>query len=513
MKKLTTLLLIALLAFSTFAACGSINTKPTDDTKSEDDVPAHEDSIVIAIESEPTTLNPYDHAAVVSGYMNQLTYNRLFKIDVDTLKPVPDLVESFENTDENTWVFTIKQGVMFHDGTEMTAEDVKASMEYARDFTSSNKYTGFWTNIEVTDKYTVKITTNGPYALILNDLSANGNTIVPKALIDSGNDFNKNPIGSGPYKFVQWTLGDNLTFVKNENYFDKEHTPTITDMTWRVIPEGSSRTIALENGEVDLIIDVASTDVSRILDTEGLKLDEVDGTRMNFMALNNEKDIFSNVLVRKAINSLIDKAAVVEVAANGQGKPAIGMNPSAYAGTTDDGADEYNVQKAMEYFKQAGVDPTTLSFTCMCYTDATRRSAEVIQGCLAEAGITMNIETLDFAAFLSKLLEGNYEAAIAGYSSSDLLTYMKGLWHSSSINATNSSRMSDSEIDSLITLASSQLDDTERTATMTSVAKLTNENTPFIPLFTSSVIRAYNESLNGVKVGASGLMYFCDLSW
>ncbi len=515
MKKITALLLTAILAFSIFTACSKANAEqPQGDTGDNiSDTEAHDDSITIVMESEPTTLNPYDHAAVTSGYMNQLTYNKLFRVDVDTLEPVPDLCDTYENVDENTWLFTIKPGVKFHDGTELTSEDVKASMEFARSFTSANKYTSFWTNIEIVDDLTVRITTDGPYAQILNDLSANGNTIVPKHLIDEGNDFNVNPIGTGPYKFVQWTLGDNLTFVKNEDYFDKDHMPTITNMTWRIIPEGSSRTIALEAGEADLIIDVESTDVDRLRDMDGAEVLEVEGTRMNFFALNNEKAPFDNVLVRKAINSLIDKQAVVEVAANGQGKPSVSMNPAAYAGITGDGADQFSVQTALEYFDQAGIDPTTLSFTCMVYTDATRRAAEVIQGCMLEAGITMNIESLDFAAFLSRLLEGDFETGIAGYTSSDVLTYMKGLWHSGSINAANSTRINDPELDALIDLACTQLDESERLSTIAKISDMTNELTPFAPLYTSSVIRAYSSDLHGVKVSASGLMYFADLSW
>ena len=512
-NRIIALALAVLSAAMIFTACAKANAEEPADGENVQDVNEKRDSIVIAVESEPTTLNPYDHAAVVSGYMNQLTYNKLFRIDIDTLEPVPDLVESYENLDDSTWVFHLKQGVMFHNGEEMTAEDVKASMEYARNFVSSSKYTSFWTGIEVVDTYTVKITTDGAYALILNDLAANGNTIVPKSLIDAGNDFNENPIGTGPYIFKEWVLGDSLTFVKNENYFDKDHMPTITDMTWRVIPEGSSRTIALETGEVDLIMDVDSTDAQRLSETEGIVLDSTPGTRMNFMALNNEKEDFSNVLVRRAINCLIDKQAVIEVSANGQGEASVAMNPDVYDGISDEGAGSFDVGLAMELFEQAGVDPTGISFSCMCYTDATRRAAEVIQGCLSEVGITMEIETLDFAAFLSKLLEGDFEAGIAGYTSSDVLTYMRGLWHTSSINATNSARISSAEIDSLIDEAMATLDVAARTELVSRINLLVNEACPIVPLYTSTYLRAYDADLGGVNVSASGNMIFSDLCW
>ena len=90
---------------------------------------------------------------------------------------------------------------------------------------------------------------------------------------------------------------------------------------------------------------------------------------------------------------------------------------------------------------------------------------------------------------------------------------MKGLWHSGSINAANSTRINDPELDALIDLACTQLDESERLSTIAKISDLTNELTPFAPLYTSSVIRAYSSDLHGVKVSASGLMYFADLSW
>ncbi len=514
-KKIIALLLIIAMGLSLYAcskAEGEIeNNDPVAD---ETDRPEkHPDSLTIAIESEPTTLNPYDHAAVTSGYMNQMTYNRLFRIDTATLEPVPDLCDTYENVDELTWLFKIKEGVKFHDGTVMTADDVKASMEYARQFTSSNKYTSFWQAIEVVDPLTVRVVTNTPYALILNDLAANGNTILPKHLIDEGNDFNQNPIGSGPYKFVEWTLGDHVTFVKNDEYFDAEHMPSITNVVWRVIPEGSSRTIALETGEVDLVIDVDTTDSRRLMDNEKLGLVEKEGTRMNFMGVNTERAPFNNADFRKAVTAAIDREAVLTVAANGHGTVALSPNPQVYRGSSSENTVSYDVEQAKAYLAASGVSPEDAVFTCITYTDATRRTAEVIQSYLMEIGITMNIESMDFAAYLSNMLDGNFDAVIGGFTSSDLLTYLKSLWHSGSIGASNVPRVNDPEIDALIEQAMTTLDTDRRAALMEQVCAKVNGDCLMISLYTSSVIRAYDSRLQGVDVSAAGGMLYQDLRW
>ena len=530
-KKIAAMLMALMMSASLIAGCGAeeeeqqpaeettqVETK-TEETEAEPEVEAepekevHADSLVLAMASEPTTLNPYDHAAVTSSYMNQLTYNKLFRLDVDTLEPVPDLCESYENIDELTWRFKIKEGVKFHNGDEMTAEDVKASMEYARTFTSSDKYTKFWNTVEIIDTYTVEIKTHAPYALILNDLATNGNTIVPKKLIDEGNDFNLNPIGTGPYKYVEWVLGDKITFTKNEDYFDKDHQPQITEMVWRIIPEGTSRTIALEAGEVDLIIDVDTNDIARMDESEAIEVMSVPGTRMAFFGLNNEAAPFNNVDFRRALAAAIDRDAVMMVAVNGQGSVTASPNPQTFKGAHEESTIAYDVEAAKAYLAASGVDPATVSFTCMTYTDETRRTAEVIQAYLQEIGLHMEIESLDFAAWVERLLAGDFETAVGGYTASDLLTYMKGMWHSISIGASNLVRMNDAEIDAMIDQAEKTLDAEERTALLSEICTKINEQCPLISLYTTTYVRAYNADLQGMDVSASGYTMYQDLYW
>ena len=118
---------------------------------------------------------------------------------------------------------------------------------------------------------------------------------------------------------------------------------------------------------------------------------------------------------------------------------------------------------------------------------------------------------MDFAAFLSNMLDGNFDCAIAGYSSTNMLTYMKGLWHSASIGASNAARVIDPELDALIELAETQLDDAARTETLLEICRRTNDLSLLLPLYTSSVTRAYSDRLGGVEVGPSGTMGYQDL--
>lgn len=517
MKKTTrflALLLLGALALGAFTGCGSANA---DDGKQPDETPNQgaeatvKDTLVVAMESEPPTLHPYDHAAVTAGYMNGLTFNTLFRMNPETLTPETELVESYERLDESTWSFTIFDYVKFHDGSLMTAEDVVASMEYAREYTTTKTYTSFWADVKATDTYTFEVTTNGAYALTLVDLSSI--KVLPKALIDAENDFNLNPVGSGPYKFVSQTLGDKIEFVAFDDYFVSENTRQIKTMTWRVIPEGSSRTIALEAGEVDFVVEVEANDMARLLGSENIEVQTVGGTRVNFLTMNTEVYPFDNKDFRKAVNAAIDKDAVLTVALNGEGKATNATCPTAFDGTSTENAQEYDLEAAKAHLAASGVDPTTVSFACVVSTDSARRAAEAIQAYLMELGLEMTIENMDYAAYLNAVMGGGYTVAVSGYTANSLPRYLSGVFHSSALNAANMPRVQDARVDELVDLAMTQTSVDEANATYKEVTAYLNELSPVVPLYESVVTRAYNANLKGVQVGATGDVRFENLYW
>lgn len=508
-KRRVSIVIAVIMVIGLFAACGKQN--PPSPVVPNPEPVQQRDDIIIAMEAEAPTLHPFDHKAVTSGFMNNLTYNAFFKLETKTLNPVPDLVERYEQVSETEWIFKLRENVNFHDGSHMTAEDAKASMEWAQTFTTTKDYTTFWESIEVVDEYTLKVTTIGSYALTLNNMASI--KVVPKALIEAEHNFNTSPIGTGPYKFVSQALGEKIQFVKNDDYFDADHQPSITNMTWRIIPEGSSRTIALEAGEVDVIIEVEANDISRLKEMESVTVYETNGTRVNFMAMNSEAYPFDNHMFRKAVNTAINKESVVAVALNGAGSVAISQTPMVFEGASIGGADAYDPEKAKEYLVQSGIDPATITFPCIVSNDTNKRAAEVIQDNLKELGITMTIESLDYATQLSAIMAGNYQTSIIGYTSSTMCMYAYGLFHSDAINAANLARIVDPFVDEHINLGKTQTNLEERAATFTELTEYLNDLTPFAPLYQTLVVRAANSQLGGFDVSAAGAMRFEDVYW
>ena len=512
MKKMTKLLamvLAVMFVMAAFAGCGNDSDEKDTDGNEQDNNEARND-VIIATANEPPTLHPYDHNATAANYMNALTYDTLYRTNLDTLEPEPSLVTGYELVSDTEWKFTLREGVKFHNGETMTAEDVKASMEYAREYSSyTNTYSNFWESVEVIDDLTLIVTTKEVYAKTLYDLASH--YVLPKSLLDSGNDFNANPVGTGPYKFVKWTLGDSVEFEAFEDYW--EGAPAIKKLTYRIIPEGSSRTIALEAGEVDLIVEVETNDLTRLEETNGVTVINKMGTAFNHLAINNERAPFDNQEFRHALNCAIDKEALVEVALNGAGTGVWVQTPPMFEGASDQNVDSYDLELAKQHLEASGIDPSTVEFSIICSDDVKRRSGEVIQANLKELGITVNLESMDLATYLSTVADGDYDAAIGGYTTTNMMSFIEGKFTTKSIGGSNWNRVSDATIDDLYIDATTDLDDTTRVATLEECSAYINELCPQVPMYIVNVVRAYNSDLQGIEVSASNTLRWQYVSW
>ena len=437
----------------TTQAGGSKETEAAGSTASENKETeskgsSSKDTLIIATANETPSVTTNLHNAVAGDYINQMTHNSLFYTD-ENLEPQPCLVESYEIVSDTEWVFKLKQGVKFHNGQEMKAADVKASLE---------------------------------------------------------------PIGTGPYKLVAWNKGESLELEAFEDYWGGA--PAIKKVVWKVIPEGSSRTMALEAGEVDLIIEVESTDFTRLQDNADLVTFNEAGTSHNWLMINNEKAPFDNIDFRRALASAIDKNAVVQVALNGLGSVSDSMIAESFPGVVTDGAPTYDPEKAKEYLAASGLNPADCGFTIICSDDTKLRAGQVIQSSLKEnLGVDVTLESMDLATYLDKTAVGDYEASIGGYTSSGVLPYAVGVYHSKSIDGSNKTRTNEPAIDELIDKLQATLDPEENVKVVTELSKAVNENCPQIPLYLRNNVRAYAKGLQGFNLNAGGNTFYEQMSW
>ena len=480
MKKLLCLCMTAALSLGSLAGCSTKNPAPSDGetvgAQNEESGGEKKDTLTVALTSEPPSLTTCDHDSIVGVYMNLLTYNGLMRVDHETLEVVPDLAESYTVENETDWTFVLKDGIKFHDGSDCTAQDVAASIEWAKTFPGSANYTRNIKTIEAVDDKTVKIVTEVPYAGLPADLAYHYNFIVPEELIESGHDFNSEPVGTGPYKFVSWQYGDSLNFVGFEEYFDAERKASIPNLVFKIIPEGTSRTIALEAGEVDFVYDVPSADVERLKSDEKFEVKEITSVENFFLGINLEKEPFNDVNVRQAINYGINREDVIAAALNGYGASNYTAIAMGYEGDTDAGAAVYDPDKAKEYLDKWGGDPSSIVLPIICSNETKVAVATVIQSNLSKLGIQVEVVSTDTATYFADWEAGNYTGLISSWSPSNSLTYVQR-YHSDRA-LTYPGSLKDEEVDKMVRDAESTIDDTERIGKIKTIVETVNGLAP-----------------------------------
>ena len=524
-------LLLALAMILSMAACGAkeetpapttstqpgteATTTPAETPKADVKYAVDENTVVVCTANETPSVTARGHNAVAGNYMNQMTYESLMALDMQ-LVPQPLLAESYEYEEQADgsmlWTFHLRQGIKFHNGEEMKAVDVVASLDEAKQSPDVATYANGFNDVKAVDDYTVTMTTPGPSASLLYDLCHHGNAVVPAALIESGHDFNEEPIGTGPYMMTEWKISESVSFVAFADYWKGE--APIKNVIWKVIPEGSARTIALQAHEVDYVVELDSNDMGLVSDDANLTLINNAGLGHSWLCINNEKKPFDNVNVRKAMNAAVNKDDIVTVALNGAGIAAIGQTPYGLMGFDGTGYDGYDVELAKKYAEESGVDLTTVSFEVICSDDTKRRAGQVIQSNLSDnLGMTVELASMDLATYLSETAAGNFEGFIGGYNSSDMTSFLKGVYHSANINASNKTRTNDAHLDELIDKACTTVDNAAREEVLKETSRYLNSLCCQIPIYQSATLSAHNAGLKNVVMNPANRFWIEGWTW
>ncbi len=540
-RSIALLLVLAMILASLLSACGSktepaapakpAETKPAEtkpaETKPAETKPAEPkkeenrhyavdaDTVVVATADEAPSVTARLHNAAEASYNNNLMYQGLMTMDFD-LAPQPCLATSYEYVDQADgsvlWTFHLREGVKFHNGETFTAKDVVASLAEAKVSPDVATYARAYDNVTAVDDYTVTMTTDGPSAALLYDLCHHGNAICPADLIESGHDFNAAPVGTGPYKFVDWKISEQLEFTRFDDYWGDK--PAIKNIIWKIIPEGSARTIALQAHEVDFVIALDTNDADLVSADDSLTTLVVSALSHSWLTINNEVKPFDNKLVRKAMNAAINKEDVVTVAYNGYAIVAPGQTPYGQLGFDGTGYDMYDVELAKKYAAESGEDLSKVSFSVICSDDTKRRAGQVIQDNLnSNLGMTVELTSMDLATYLSETAAGHFQGFIGGYSSSEMMSFLKGVFHSSNINASNKTRTNDPHLDELIEKACATPDNNAREEILKEASRWLNEQCYQIPLYQPKSLSAYNKYLGNIKKNPGGRFWIEEWTW
>lgn len=462
------------------------------------------DKIVIAHESDINSLTPLTHNLVSSSRVDEIMYNKLFKYG-DTGEIIPVLAESYRYIDDNTLEIKIKKGVKFHNGDILTANDVAFTFKFWRDAKIRAHMIEAIDTVTASDSETVVITTKYPFAPLMGNIVAMGH-IVNERNITTNPNWKSEPVGTGPYKFVSWTPGDNLTIEAFDGYFEGK--PSIKTIVYKAVPEGGARTMGLEAGDYDVIIDVEPVDKTTISNNDKLVYNEISSVRPTYLIFNMQNEKYSNKKVREAIEYAIDKEALIKVVLEGNGIVADTMIPEQIFGSNRDiKSKKQDYTKAKELLIEANY-PTGFKTVITSTNKAPyNKLSELLQANLKEIGIDATIETYDWAAFVERTGKGQYEISTIGWSNGtgDPDYSLYPLLHSASLgSAGNRSYFVNKEFDSIVDQGRRTIDPNKRLLIYHEAQEFISDNVVVIPLFYGTANIAYNKNIEGIKLDPAG---------
>jgi len=325
--------------------------------------------IVVGLGAEPRTMLAVTIVDWTTNNMLEHIYDRLLDRDAKTFKPKPMLAESWRIVNDTTWEFKLRKGVKFHNGEAFTAPSVKATIDYALDPASKSHfaaaaYWGLVREVQVVDDHTVRFLTKQPWPNLIDSASLTNSLIMPaKALRELGPEkLAQQPIGTGPFKFVEWKRDERLVLERNPDYWQGPADPS--RVTFRFIPEFSARLAALLSGEIDVMKDVPPHVVEAVERSGRAKLRATVSSRINYLALVNLKPgPMQDVRVRRAMNHAVDVDELIKQVLRGRATRMCGPLSPANIDYAPVECYKHDVARAQALFREAGVDPTKLPLT------------------------------------------------------------------------------------------------------------------------------------------------------
>jgi peptide/nickel transport system substrate-binding protein len=383
------------------------------------DHPVRGGSLVVCQPAEPPGLDPTANtAAAIDRVVYGNIYEGLVKVEPSG-RLVPGLASSWEvSADGRTCTFHLRRGVRFHDGQPFDARIAKWNLERAAAQGGLNPHPEYFrgiTEIQTPAEDTLVTVLAEPDALFIAHLAEGDAVMLPSQGFETAKS---NPIGTGPFKFVQWVRGDRVEMVRNEAYWNPQ-LPYLDRVTFRFIADASAQIAALKAGDIDVIGYLAAPEAA-----VGLARDKrfkvYNGTTTGevIMATNNKVKPFDNRLVRQAMALAIDRKALVDLAMSGFGTP-IGSHWSPSTPYYEDltGRFAYNPAKAKELLAQAGYpDGFEATIKLPAIYSYSRRAGEVIADMLAKVGIHLKIEIVEWGQWIDRIFKNKeYQLTLIGH--------------------------------------------------------------------------------------------------
>lgn len=542
MKKFSLMTLLGVLLL-VLAAC-SDDSDVDEATGGGEEAGSEGGTMTLAIPADAVSMDPHGSNDVPSEQIRDTIYEPLVTQD-ENLELVPVLAEEYEQIDDTTWEFKLREGVTFHDGSEFNAEVVKANLERVLDPAKASARAFLFemvSEVNVIDDYTVQVVTEYPYAPLINNFTHGAGKMISKELIDkdyqnaldkAGSDVSleeyydlraeggeeheavaneissyvgelveSEPVGTNYFKFESRSPGEVTSVVRNDDYWGEE-TAKLDGVDFKVVSEPGSRLAELESGTSDAILSTLSSNIERVDSNPDVTLQRQESVSIDYIGFNTEKEPFNDPKVRQAITHAFDSEAVLEGVYNGSGQPAVApLAPGVLGYSEDLEGREYDMDKAQQLLDEAGVEDLTIN---LMVNDDNPERVDValwLQESLSELGITVNVEQVEWGAYLEATGAGEHDMFILGWSNStgDPDNGISPLFHSDNIGADgNRSFYNNPELDSLLDQARQESDEEKRGEMYTEAQQILVDDAPAIFIRHGENLNAYNNNVENFQ--------------
>lgn len=464
--------------------------------------------IVVGVTSGPNNLDPRVGTDDVSGKTSQLIFSNLMTLD-EHLRVVPELALTLDNPDPKTYVVTLRQGVRFHDGHELTSADVVHTFRSLLDPALVSPRKGAFRmvqTIDARDRYTVVFTLKEAFG------SFPVNLVIPIVPESAGPAFREHPVGTGPYRFVGYTVDDRVELAAFADYFGGR--PKNDGLVLRIVPDDIMRGLELRKGTMDVVVnDLAPDIVYQLGQDADLQLVEAPGTDYQYIGINLRDPILEHALVRQAIAYAIDRHAIITYLRRGLAIPATGiLPPVSWAYEPSVPSFDYDPARARDLLDQAGYrdpdgdgpEPRLHLSLKMSNLEFNRLQASVIQENLRTVGIALDVRTYEFATLYADVLKGNFQLYTLQWVGGAVADpdILRRVFHSSQVPPSGFNRgyFSNPRVDHLLELAAAATDAERRRELYGAVQVVVAEEEPYVSLWCKTNVAVAQRSLTGFHI-------------
>ncbi len=480
-------------------------------------------TLTLAVGAPVTSLDPHYHQLSPNNAAAGMLFDRLVNTDGQS-RMIPGLAESWQAVAPNVWEFRLRRGVRFHNGNAFTAEDVAFTIQRVPNVPNSPSSFAIYTrpirNVEIVDEYTIRLTTEGPYPLLPQDLT--NIYILDRETHQNATteDFNagRAAIGTGPFRLVTYRNGDRIELERNDSYFGDR--PAWQRVNYRMITNDSARTAALLAGDVEAIDQVPTADLSKLRGDQRVALSQAIGLRLIFLGLDHmrtdaspfitdndgrpiPRNPLKDVRVRRALSMAIDRQAIVDRVMEGAATPAGQfLPPGIFSYVPDLAPPRFDPDGARRLLAEAGY-PNGFRIQLNGPNDRypnDGRIVQVIGQMWTRIGVRTSVEAQPWTTFVARAARQEFSAFLIGWGSNPegshpLRNLVATFDREKGYGASNRGRYSNPQLDQMLEAALRELDDAKRERMLQDAQRLAMEDVAVIPLHIQTNIWAMRRGL------------------